>query len=166
MIIWTPELKAEVCELWKKHTATQISGILAARGLHFTRNSIIGLVHRAGLKGHDKILEHPLSRPQRRPKSVGKPRPKLRIVNGGGKSNLRVAWSTQTDMPDLRCVEVDPLHLRFEQLVSDSCRYVYGDGVPFTFCGHRQQEGSSYCPHHKMLCHELPWKRRTRGVAA
>jgi hypothetical protein len=146
-----PELKAEICELWKRHTATQIRGILAARGIFLTRNSIIGIVHRAGLKGHDKVLEHPLSRTsngQRRPREVGKPRPRLRIVHGG-----------QADMPDLRCAPVEPLHLTFEQLVSDSCRYPYGE-TNLTYCGHRAQHESSYCPHHHALCHEQTPRQR------
>jgi hypothetical protein len=158
-MIWTNELKAEVFDLWKDHSATQIAAILGKKGIVINRNQIIGAVHRAGLSFHQKVLEHPKTRTngQRRPREAGKPRPRLRVVHGG-----------QADMPDLRCAPVEPLHLTFEQLVSDSCRYPYGDNTPFTFCGHRVQAESSYCPHHKMLCCEQTPRQRAafrRSVA-
>jgi hypothetical protein len=50
----------------------------------------------------------------------------------------------------LRCVVVEPQHLLVTDLEEGQCRYPFGEG-PFTFCGHAQKDGSSYCRPHAAL---------------
>lgn len=52
---------------------------------------------------------------------------------------------------EIRCAEIEPLHLTLDQLGDEHCRYPYGDG-PFTFCGHHAKD--SYCAMHDRLCHD------------
>lgn len=50
------------------------------------------------------------------------------------------------DLPALRCVEVDPLHVNLLDLQPEQCRWPYGEG-PYTFCGHPAVFGSYCGPH-------------------
>lgn len=143
--VWTPELS----EALKVHVLAGLSFAQSAAklncdfGTKFTRNATIGRAHRLG-------LQYP-----RQPRKTPKPpkplrrMPRLRIVDGNGNSNhKRIIETTYSDQPELRCVEVIPLHLSL--MDCDGCRYPYGDG-PFTFCGHPKRDDTSYCPAHFQL---------------
>jgi hypothetical protein len=140
--------------------------------LGFTRNAVVGMVHRAGLTIEHKKYVHPLTRTHghKRPPAPKKPRiispPKndnpverilvYRIISANGNSNaLRLHQTTEGKLRPGRCVEIAPLGLTFDQLERNSCRYPEGDG-PVTFCGHIQKEGSSYCIAHHALCWVKP----------
>jgi hypothetical protein len=134
--IWTDELKAEVAELWKKHSATEIAAMLGWRhGLAVNRNQVIGVVHRMGLTHEGKVERH--ARDNNGPR---RERPKRECVK-------RVTGSVWVP----RCVEVEPRHVPFFELGAGECKYPYGDG-PFTFCGHPRSIGSVWCSHHRALC--------------
>ena len=47
-----------------------------------------------------------------------------------------------------------PRGLMLADLQPKDCRYPYGDRTPYTFCGNRVQEGSSYCRSHHQLCNK------------
>ncbi len=61
----------------------------------------------------------------------------------------------------LRCVEIVPRNISLIELENGDCRYPYGDEI-ITFCGHPQQEGSSYCAAHHFLCLAPPQPKRDR----
>jgi len=71
----------------------------------------------------------------------------------------------RTTMPNLRCVEIAPRHLRLVDLETADCRYPYGgdeEGEAITFCGHPRRPGSSYCtPHFHLTCGPGTWSERT-----
>ena len=46
---WTAELKERVKDLWKNNSAADIAGKLNSEGYPFTRNSVIGVLHRMGV---------------------------------------------------------------------------------------------------------------------
>ena len=48
----------------------------------------------------------------------------------------------------------DERHLRLDELEPADCRYPYGDGPEFTFCGLRRWENSSYCGYHARLVYK------------
>jgi hypothetical protein len=69
---------------------------------------------------------------------------------------------------EIRCAEIEPLHLTLIELEKGNCRFPYGDSPePITFCGHLKctpivngvAEESSYCAAHHVLCTKLPTHR-------
>lgn len=51
----------------------------------------------------------------------------------------------------LQLADVVPLHLSFDVLRHDQCRYPYGEATPYTFCGCEKLPGVSYCEPHQRL---------------
>ena len=47
-----------------------------------------------------------------------------------------------------------PRGIMLADLQPHDCRYPYGDRTPYSFCGNRTQEGSSYCRSHHKLCNK------------
>jgi GcrA cell cycle regulator len=124
-------------------------------GTSFTRNAAIGRAHRLGLCQAKFV-------PKREPTRSAKPAPTVkrratRVVRPNGNSDMRQVLECPEPEP-LRCVEVVPLNMDILDLAHDGCRYPYGDG-PFTFCGHPQISGSSYCGPHWALTNA-----RSRGT--
>lgn len=139
---WTDDLRARVKDLWRNQSAAQIAYTLQCDGFNFSRNAVIGILHRSKLTSQDKSSEHKSARTggQKRPRQVRSSanhirRPKIEI-----------------EIIDfrLRCVEIVPRHLSVMDLEHDDCRYPFGDG-PITFCGHPKMSGSSYCTAHHHL---------------
>jgi hypothetical protein len=157
-ITWTDELKAKVRDLYATRSNSQIAAILRKEdGLMVTRNSVIGVVHRMGLRiPKVKIKSSPKPR-------VAKPerRPTTRIVRCNGNSTaVRIHRTTTSDLRPVRCVEVVPLHLTFDELKPSSCRYIYGETPSeYTYCGHEQIDECSWCFDHKALCFVAPKQR-------
>ncbi len=165
---WTDELRERVKELWTTHSSTQIADKLREEGHAFTRNSIVGLVHRMGLGAENKSEEHknanrrggikvPRIRVPRQPKEPREHKPRNRFVRSNGNSNhLRLIVSRESAaVIKIRCDGVSPRRLSLTELEPNDCRFPYGDG-PFTFCGHPKMEGQSWCESH------FHW---TRGAA-
>lgn len=106
--------------------------------LGLTRNAVIGKAHRLGLVvGGSK-------EPGKTKKRVARPR-----VPSQKPQRFRTvdAWQAA-----LRAADVVPLHLSLFDIERGQCRYPFGDG-PFTFCGCKTLEGSSYCDPHHQLSH-------------
>lgn len=152
---WTDEMDAE---LRKFHGERYSCGQIAAkmeRGL--SRNAVIGRCHRLGLSGKAYVRSAPRVS---RPKPVNTP--VTRIVRANGNSgHLRVYESVESEVGELRCVEVVPRNVSLIDLGANECRYPYGDG-PFVFCGHAQAEASSYCPDHAPLTKAVVRMRMTQ----
>jgi GcrA cell cycle regulator len=141
---WTDDLREKVKHLWATHSATQISELLwDQEGILFTRNAIMGLLHRAKLTSKDKSEDHVQSRHN------GHSRPRIRIVSVNSNSHQKriVRDYVTPELAKLRCAGIEPRHLSLLDLEPSDCRYPYGDG-PITFCGHAKQDGSSYCSSH------------------
>lgn len=76
----------------------------------------------------------------------------VRIPNPLGSELAR--QRCEVDMPLLRCVDVDPLHIDILDLNKHTCRWPLGgwpEAAPVTFCGLMPEQGSSYCPAHHRL---------------
>lgn len=155
-IIWTDELKAKVRRLHRTHSNKQIANLLAAEdGLVITRNAVIGICHRMGLTVPSIRIKH-----SPRPRVKPERRPITRIVRSKGTS-FRIHHTTTADLRPVRCVEVVPLHLTFDELKPNSCRYIYGETPSeYTYCGHEQIDECSWCFDHKVLCFVAPKQRR------
>lgn len=145
-----------------------VSAINEKFSTSYTRSAMIGRARRLGLckavtrRCPDEYKERTRKRydkhnKQRRIERTH--RPKLRIVmNGGG---LRLLHSVQSNQPDLRAVDVEPLNLTFDQLQNGDCKWPYGDG-PFLFCGHPAIEGRPYCRGHCAIAYR-PMEERRAG---
>jgi GcrA cell cycle regulator len=119
-----------------KMSAAQIANELGG----CSRNAVLGKIHRLRL-----IFTKPDTPPRVRRE------PKLRIAYVNGHSNqMRITEWIPADQVELRCAEIVPRNLALEALEPNDCRFPYDDG-PFTFCGHPQREGSSYCTAHYSL---------------
>jgi GcrA cell cycle regulator len=149
---WPPEHS----EALRKHLADRLtfSEIVKAINLKFktayTRNAAIGRATRMGLAGSDRPQPSLQAVPSRLERII-KPRPAE-----PGSAALR--WPTPPlkaqELPELRCVGVEPRHLSLIELERGDCRYPYGgdeEGEAITFCGHPRQPGSSYCTPHFRL---------------
>lgn len=151
---WTDELRSEVKEMWSTHSAQEIAVALQQRGYRFTRNSIVGLLHRAGLtieqKREARKRRHPAPKRERRLTPV------LRLV-GASSAGGPIFKTVMIPDLELACANIVPRNVSIDDLGRNECRYPYGDG-PFTFCGH-STDGGSYCSGHKELCYIAPQKR-------
>ena len=134
---WTPELRERVKALWVNQSGAEIAWTLHAEGYTFSRNAIIGFLHRA--LGSAKRVDLPRKRP--------KPRSDIKQVRAAPRIS-------QTEIK-LRCVEI-VCATPFEDVTG--CRYPEGDG-PFLFCNGDRKAGSSYCVPHLHLTSGPPRPR-------
>jgi GcrA cell cycle regulator len=149
---------AEHIEALKLHYAAELSAsqIAAEIGREFnarySRNAIIGKVHRLGLTRAHQPPHSTDCLPRKKRHQPYKARPK-RLAKTGNASFAMVDTPifSRHEQSQLRCVEVVPLNVRLLDLNPNDCRYPYGDG-PFTFCGHPAIEGNAYCLSHLALC--------------
>ncbi len=190
--LWTNELRSKAIDLYDTYSASVIAArINSEDGMSFSRNAVIGVLHRAKC-GSTRTTEPRQKKPRdRRVDGAGPMTQRINRRRQGdhhavlkirsavnGATNI-IQSNARTTITSLRCVEVDPLLLTFEQLEKNSCRYVYGDGEPseFRFCGHPQlvylrgglEVQSSYCgPHFGITYGEgtISERAATRGIAA
>ena len=133
---WAPEHD----DALKKHHSDGLTGAQAAAEINwefrtvYSRNAIIGRLHRLG-------LTQPLVRriPRIAAPKVDKPRPPKPVKT----------FMAQAVVP--RTTDVIPRSVSLIDLRKNDCRYPYGDG-DFLFCGHPKMVGSSYCVAHFHLC--------------
>jgi hypothetical protein len=129
------------------YSYAQIAGMLSNQfGVPVSRNACLGKTKRLGL-----IHVRPPAEPRVRIPKVRVPT--LRIVRAAGNtSSLKIIETTELQGgPQLRCIEIEPLHIPLEALPDKACHYPFGDG-PFTYCGHPALSGSPYCAPHKAIC--------------
>lgn len=130
---WTPERVEQLVALNAEGYSSSVIGAY----LGLSRNAVIGRIHRMGIgRGKPVIVK------AREPRD-GKPMQSATVLR----------FRPRPDGYKERAAEIVPLGLDLIDLEPDQCRFPYGDG-PFTFCGHKKQEGSSYCPDH----FALTWK--------
>lgn len=105
-------------------------------GSSFSRNAVIGKVHRIGLS--KRVIEKPPAMPKKpRNRRV---RPERRVV---------------VDLfPDI--LPADFLGIPFVKTTNQTCMYPEGDGANMLFCGQPRKDGSSYCPAHHRICWVKP----------
>jgi GcrA cell cycle regulator len=141
-ISWTVEHDAALDKyLQRKFSFSQAAAAINKEfGTAYTRNAAIGRANRIGLKsicpptGGLHVNRKPRSMPWA----------------AQGVSQRTYYRRRKQDVSAYRCVEVAPLNLSLVDLDSGQCHWPYGDG-PFTFCGHPQLPGFSYCGPHYVL---------------
>lgn len=139
---WNDDLKDRLRVAYADgYSAAQIAVIL---GCGFSRNAIIGQIHRLGL-APPAVLKWKQA-PRRAQAS------RQRYIPGTNRFYEAVSNPAEIK---LRCVEIVPRGLILLDLEPGDCRYPYGDET-ITFCGHPKQEGSQYCTPHHHLCWVKP----------
>jgi GcrA cell cycle regulator len=155
--VWTDALCARVKVLWLTHSARQTAKVLSDETGHiFSRNAIIGIVHRLRLNADDRTVV-PRKKPKRSEAEYATRqanRIKLRLVSAAGNGAQRSVRTVEFTQPKLRCVELPIRNIRLVDLEPNDCRYIPGED--YLFCGLPQREGSSFCPEHHDLCRNPP----------
>jgi hypothetical protein len=145
-VAWSDALEQEVIRRWlAKESAKRISEALLAKGLHVTRNAIMGKVNRLGLQRAKVTVLPPMPRAPtpyrahvapRKPKAPAQQRPEKKIV------------------PTV--IEIFPLMVAFGDLDHGQCRFECSDAAEpadYQFCGLPVRDTEcSYCSHHAALC--------------
>jgi hypothetical protein len=147
MTNWTDECVATLRRIWETHSAVMAVQVIAAEhGVKFTRNAVIGKLHRLKLFKQPtlpKRAKPPTREPgQATPKAAKIKQPKFDFV---------------PFVP--RIVETKPLHIPFDELSNSVCKYECSgqdDVRLYTFCGNTSVEGKSYCAKHNELTHLKP----------
>jgi GcrA cell cycle regulator len=134
---WTDEHLETVKRLFsEKKSATQIAN---AMGHGLSRNAICGKLARLGLtRGAEKHVSSA-------PKPRSEPRVKMVSVKPAAPRRASVVPIAMIDAAD-----VIPLLISLVDLEPKSCRWPYGDGPIFLFCGHPVLD-APYCFGHMQL---------------
>lgn len=150
MTPWTSEQDNVLRDLYllrPGHIRLSASEIAARMGGGFTRNAIIGRIHRLGLPLRGQVKAKPKQ-------SVPKPirTHAIRAVWANGTSDkIRLIECPTIEEAPSRSANVEPRNIPFADLSQDDCRYPYGDGAEMVFCGLPKLEGCSYCHDHRRL---------------
>jgi len=135
MDYWPHEKTQQLRELFDKGlTGTQIGRILG-----YSRNAIIGKLHRLGLKR--------LAGTNRETRKQTKKEPR-RVIPSAPRSGAGIA-AQEREMPPSPSSAPPSLNLSIFQLEKGRCRWPEGEPGKsgFSFCGH-QTYGAVYCFHH------------------
>lgn len=144
--VWTDALSEKIAELWKTNSASQISAILWRENrASFTRNAIVGKLHRMNCRIEAKERVHP-STSEKASGLKARPTP----VNVD-----RIIQAKARVRPQIVCVDPDSivsLNIHFDDLQDGDCKWPYdaesGSMISHVFCGHPSLEGRPYCIGH------------------
>lgn len=158
---WNDDRVNELKQLWAKGLS---AGVIALRMQGFSRNAIIGKVHRLGLPGRatpigKARLGGRKSVALQRARRKTKPQESIRF--GKVKSYEPVAVAPLPPEPP------KPSKLfKLVDLEDNQCRFPFGDpkSKDFGFCGCVKSPGSSYCPGHAHLCLTTPDRSKAKPV--
>jgi len=164
---WTDEIVEQLKQHWGEgKSASQIAGLL---GHGFSRNAVIGKVHRLGLAGRAKSPSQAASRP-RQPRTLlggprlGAARPSAVVPRARGATALAIAPQALADtetQPFESVVVPMSLRVTIVELKESMCRWPLGDPASpdFRYCGSPANSGP-YCPHHGALAYQPAQERR------
>lgn len=149
---WTDEIDNVVRNAWAVGTsAIDCASIIYARfGVIFTRNAIIGKVHRKGYRTSAPPHRHgpPGIVKTRMPKKK-EPRVSLRVQYGEPRMKPDTRLRSRPDAPtksrDLTLLELPPRCCLYATSPDDAATHL--------FCGAPQEEGSVYCSHHTRIAY-------------
>lgn len=155
---WTPQHIETLRELWE-------AGLSASQIAHkikgFSRNAVIGKLHRLGLTR--KYKSQPgLTAGGRQSALLYRKKGRAMRAAKASASRRVSAPVPQADayVPPIMSEAAPPNATTLHDLRNDQCRWPYGDEI-FVFCPETQVLGSSYCPgHHVRVYAGLPAPKR------
>jgi hypothetical protein len=136
---WTREAETVLREYKSRGVSATLIALRIQRdfGIEFSRNAIIGKVHRLGLSSPKTDVRMPVGENRKHPRAPN-PRRFRRFQIVDSADDLR-PWA-------------GPLNIPFLELGPDQCREIVGVGVALC-CGQPQTAASSYCSHHHAINH-------------
>jgi len=154
---WSEEKTERLKTLWAEGHS---GGVIAALLGNFTRNSIIGKVHRLGLEGRRASVR---AKPKPR---ADRPVDELKIaVRRWGRGQVLV--EIPAAMPPV-CLEEPPAtrNCSLLELTARTCRWpVRGTGADTVFCGSQPVRRRPYCAYHERMAHYRgPQEKLTSGL--
>lgn len=150
--IWTEARVENLKGMW----LAGLSGSEIAASMGVTRCAALGKVHRLKLDKRD--CDHNRTFSRKTPEELEATKRNKEERRRERRRTQRVNTVKPTvNLEALRCIEVEPLHKHLLELGPNDCRYPYGDS-PYTFCGHPQMEGHSYCGPHFSLSVRREWR--------
>lgn len=149
-VLWPPEHDNTLAELLKQFSYRVAAEKMNAKfGTSYTSSAISGRLKRLG-KGRPAIAPDPIGVAARKKAREERANARRRAKRQSGHSDPPRIAVPPREQTVMRCAEIDPLHISLLDLKPEDCRWPYGDR-DFTFCGHPQLEGSSYCGAHFFL---------------
>ena len=155
--LWTDEVIEQLTKLWKEGVSA--SQIAIALGPDFTKNAVIGKVHRLKLSNDSSRPARPKSSTSK-PKSSGvsrTQRSKARTVARTTIDQFHASRLHEEPIPDLSFVLQDTVNFGSSaailDLKTDTCKWPVGDPLSqdFRFCN-ASCEGT-YCTHHQTVAY-------------
>lgn len=144
---WTDEKKATAKRLYIEEDK---SASITGNHLGVTRNAIIGIIHRMGLKKKEK---EPLVREPRAKKKY------VRARTAADKVARRAEGPAPVPIRGEDLLTAQPLLASVLELNDSRCAYPYGTSN-FQFCGRKRTRGA-FCEAHASLCYnELAYRPR------
>jgi len=153
---WNDEVIEQLTKLWKEGvSASQIATIL---GSNFTKNAVIGKIHRLKLSNDTTRQPRPRSTPKK-PKSTGVSRTRRAVARVSARSldQFHTSRLHVEPIPDILFLLPDTEHFGHSDalmaLKPTSCKWPVGDPLSkdFRFCGAHAH--GSYCAHHQSVAY-------------
>jgi GcrA cell cycle regulator len=150
MTVWTDNNNDRLKTLYA--AGMSCSQIASELGNGFSRNAVIGRIHRMKLerRGANGNYNGSGRGPALRTAEAVKPRARITLVNSNSNARRVTVAPEPVELKPLRCAEVVPLGVSLIDLEPSHCRWPYGDRE-ITNCGHPKLEDRSYCGAHKAL---------------
>lgn len=168
---WTFQQEEQLKQLWAEgYSASEIAREMGAT----TRNAVLGKAHRMGLDGSTRLPNEELKKlrkarqqeANRRHKKgedyIKEERQSKPLLKDAPKKKFK---KLTQELPEF--VEPERANPRdIQTLEEGECKFPIGEPktADFYFCGARQKDGSSYCPHHHEIAYR-PLKRTARKTA-
>lgn len=148
---WTPEIFERAVALWKdgKSASEVAARIKSEFRVSFTRNAVVGKMHRTGNKRNDEVPTRNATRWDQR--TAARPDTRADLMTARIRARQKApARLAAKPVP----VKAKPsLRLSILDLARKQCRFATHETPDgdHEFCGHETADGSSYCPAHKAV---------------
>lgn len=149
MSSWTEAMKEDVRALLETHSASRTADAINKKyGTHFTRNSVIGISHRAGIKGNRsryKIQKDAPAPRYRRP-FIPKDKTKEPFPHATDRSAINSKeWKEKSG-----CEKT------LAQTEKKDCMFPIDTDEGRMYCAREKLEHVSYCEKHAEICYTAP----------
>lgn len=142
--IWTDEKIQQATDM--KFIGMTGAAIARALGSDFTRNAVIGKLHRLGVATKEKLAPE---QPREKHRPVRAPHVNNITLPPIGKPNPAYRWGFTPRRDPVVSIPA-PVTEHVTLMERTGCCWPMNDGRPFRFCNHtRDEPNSDYCAHHR-----------------
>ena len=141
---WAESDEKRLTKLWA--TPMTARSIAIEMGPGFTRNMILGKVHRMGLPSRARPLETDAARKQRIDAREERSQATRQLKRFEQRKMVDAAISAKSFDHEIG--------IPFADLRPDQCKFIAAEppGPLYLACGHQTIDGLSYCAHHQKIC--------------